>query len=98
MPLRNSTFGETKPVIEHGEQRVVDHKGLVHKRLDRRFHSPIDRGWVGAVNVVWPGQGIVLGDVDKLSGIGCASFIGRVGTRVLIPAVKVVRQWPAYQV
>ena len=76
---------KTKLLFKHGKNSIVHVQGLLHKRLDRRFHAGIDRGRIRAVDHFRIRQRVVLGDVDELYCIKVTIFIRRICARGFVP-------------
>lgn len=86
--LSERTLRQPKPLVENLHEGHVDVDRLLDEGLDGRLHAGVHSGWIVAMHLLRPRQGVVLGDVHELGGVEGASLIYGIGTRGLIPKLE----------
>ena len=71
MEVGEGALREAELSLEDVEHRVVDCHRLAHEGRDGGRHARVDRRRVGAVREAWPGECIILRDVQELNGVPC---------------------------
>jgi hypothetical protein len=72
VPLLEGIRRQSEPVIKYLEKGVVDFDGFPHERCDRFGHVGVHSGWIRPASLLWIGQGIVFGYVDKFWSVRLA--------------------------
>lgn len=86
VPRSQGTLGQSEFVVEYVDEQVVDRHGLLHEGLDSALHARIHRRRILAVDLVRPGESIVLGDIDELDCVKRTRLVYGVGASGLIAA------------
>ena len=82
--LQQLSFGESQLPFQDLEKHDINRPRLLHKRHDGIVHPFIDRPRVRPVYGLWPGEGIVLGDVYKFDSVEVPEFIHSVCSRSFV--------------
>lgn len=78
--LQQLPFRKSQLPLQDPEQHDINRPRLLHERYDGIVHPLIDRSRVRSMHGIWPGEDVVLGDIDKFDSVGVPEFVHSAGS------------------